>query len=331
MNFKQLVACRGRALGGRSGDGRVRPVGGGGCQAEALQDPPRTVLTCPNGVRIVAEAGTTFELQDRSSAAGPEAVTLDGKALLLEAPAGAVEGGFEVITPQAIAAVRGTKWAVDVAEGKTSVFVVTGRVAVSREAGCAQRRARAGRRRRRGGGNGAAGGPQVGSRPCRGAACPLRRIGLHGPPAAADARAVLLAGLWGAWPRLSASRGEPWFLDRVEATMADLRTLVRGVRKPPPVVLIVAIDDETVRQEGKYPLSRGTLARIIDAVAQFSPKAVALDILLLDAGDEADDMRVDRRAGPQPQRDRRRSGVRRSQADGRRRWRRSAGARADRR
>ena len=55
-------------------------------------------------------------------------------------------------------------------------------------------------------------------------------------------------------------------------------------------MLIVAIDDEMVRQEGKYPLSRGTLARIIDEVAQFSPKAVALDILLLDAGDEAEDM-----------------------------------------
>ena len=43
-------------------------------------------------------------------------------------------------------------------------------------------------------------------------------------------------------------------------------------------------------RKGKYPLSRGTLARIIDTVAQFSPKAVALDVLLLDAGDEADDM-----------------------------------------
>lgn len=107
----------------------------GGCQVEALQNPPRTALTCPNGVRIVAEDGTVFELQDRSDAAGPEAVRLDGQALLLEAPAGAVEGGFEVITPQAIAAVRGTKWAVDVAGGKTSVFVVTGRVAVSREQG----------------------------------------------------------------------------------------------------------------------------------------------------------------------------------------------------
>src|SRR5690606_26973336 len=93
--------------------------GSGGCQAQALQDPSRTALTCPNGVRIVAEDGANFSLEDRGAAAGPEAVRLDGKALLLEAPAGAVEGGFEVITPQAVAAVRGTKWAVDVADGKT--------------------------------------------------------------------------------------------------------------------------------------------------------------------------------------------------------------------
>ena len=101
--------------------------------------------------------------------------------------------------------------------------------------------------------------------------------------------AVLLAGLWGVGLGLVHLDGQPWFLDRVEATMADWRTLVRGVRKPPPVVLIVAIDDETARQEGKYPLRRGTLAGIIDEVAQFSPKAVALDILLLDTGDEAED------------------------------------------
>ena len=35
-------------------------------------------------------------------------------------------------TPQAIAAVRGTKWAVDAQSGKTSVFVVDGRVGVQR-------------------------------------------------------------------------------------------------------------------------------------------------------------------------------------------------------
>ena len=39
------------------------------------------------------------------------------------------------MTPQAIAAVRGTKWAVDATEGKSSVFVVNGRVSVARRGG----------------------------------------------------------------------------------------------------------------------------------------------------------------------------------------------------
>jgi adenylate cyclase len=101
--------------------------------------------------------------------------------------------------------------------------------------------------------------------------------------------AVVLAGLWGAALAVPHMNGEVRFLERIEATLADLRTLARGVRKPPPNILIVAVDDEFARQEGKYPVSRRTLATIIDAVAGLSPKAVALDVLLLDAGDEADD------------------------------------------
>lgn len=107
----------------------------GGCAVKAVLNPPRTVLSCPNGVGIIAEEGTEFTLQDRSAAAGPEAARLDGKALLLDVPAGGADGGFEVITPQAIAAVRGTRWAVDVGADRTSVFVVEGRVSVSRQAG----------------------------------------------------------------------------------------------------------------------------------------------------------------------------------------------------
>ncbi len=105
----------------------------GGCQATVLENPPRTLLTCPNGVKITAEDGTTFSLVDRDPAApGPEAVQLDGQGVLVEVPPGGVPGGFEVNTPQAIAAVRGTRWAVDVEDGKTSVFVVEGTVSVRR-------------------------------------------------------------------------------------------------------------------------------------------------------------------------------------------------------
>jgi len=101
--------------------------------------------------------------------------------------------------------------------------------------------------------------------------------------------AVLLAGLWGGFLGFGQLNGDAWFLERVESTMVDMRTLLRGARPAPGKVLIVAIDDETARVEGKYPISRGTLARIVDAVTARGPSVVALDMLLLDAGDPPDD------------------------------------------
>ena len=60
---------------------------------------------------------------------------MSSKALLLDVERKSSGRKFQVNTPQAIAAVRGTRWAVDVAEGKTSVFVVHGRVNVGRRNG----------------------------------------------------------------------------------------------------------------------------------------------------------------------------------------------------
>lgn len=92
-------------------------------------------LHCAGGVTIVAENGARYTLQDRSGKGGVDAVELIGGALLVEVPKKSGGNKFQVITPQAIAAVRGTKWAVDAAENKTSVFVVNGRVAVGRRRG----------------------------------------------------------------------------------------------------------------------------------------------------------------------------------------------------
>jgi hypothetical protein len=64
-----------------------------------------------------------------------DTVELSSKALLIEVLKKSGGNKFQVITPQAIAGVRGTKWAVDAAEKKTSVFVVDGRVAVGRRTG----------------------------------------------------------------------------------------------------------------------------------------------------------------------------------------------------
>ena len=83
----------------------------------------------------MVENGARYSLMDRARKGRVDGVQLDGKAVLIEVPPRSGANRFQVITPQAIAAVRGTRWAVDVAESKTSVFVVNGRVAVGRRTG----------------------------------------------------------------------------------------------------------------------------------------------------------------------------------------------------
>jgi adenylate cyclase len=94
--------------------------------------------------------------------------------------------------------------------------------------------------------------------------------------------ALVLTALWGAGIYAGHANGHLRFLDRLEATLTDLRTLVRGVQRPPDLVTIVAIDDTVVKRGGSYPLPRADLARVVDTIVQFKPKVVAIDLLLVD-------------------------------------------------
>ncbi|MBZ9655559.1 CHASE2 domain-containing protein [Phyllobacterium lublinensis] len=109
--------------------------------------------------------------------------------------------------------------------------------------------------------------------------------------------ALILAGLWGAGLGIAHMRGDMWFLDRVEATMTDLRTVIRGQKPAPDTVTIVAVDDEAVRQSGSYPLARSQLARIIDGIDKLHPKAIGIDILLVDPGPEEGDRTLSQALG----------------------------------
>lgn len=101
-----------------------------GCRVSTFTDPPREVLDCPGGVTLSAEKGAAYRLIDADRNGRPEAVELDGKALLIEvAPRGS---GFQVRTPHAVASVRGTTWAVDAGAGATAIFVEDGAVRVTR-------------------------------------------------------------------------------------------------------------------------------------------------------------------------------------------------------
>jgi len=114
---------------GGHGDAAAQSVQAG-CVFEAASD-GRQVLRCQRGVTITIERGARFSLADRDSDGNADALLLRNKAALVDAPPGS---RFQVVTPQAIAAVRGTRWAVDVGSGKTAVFVERGRVGVQRTA-----------------------------------------------------------------------------------------------------------------------------------------------------------------------------------------------------
>jgi hypothetical protein len=105
---------------------------GAGCVLERVLLTGQQTLRCEPGVTIIAEGGARYTLVDRDKNGRVDAANLGSKALLIDAPKARGRTSFQVITPQAIAAVRGTKWAVDVDASRTSVFVVRGNVAVRR-------------------------------------------------------------------------------------------------------------------------------------------------------------------------------------------------------
>ncbi len=94
--------------------------------------------------------------------------------------------------------------------------------------------------------------------------------------------ALVLAALWGGGIAAGHATGHLRFLDRLEAALTDLRTKIRGVKRPPDLVTIVAIDDTVVKRGGSYPLPRADLARIVDTIVQFKPKVVGIDLPLVE-------------------------------------------------
>ncbi|MCK1714694.1 MULTISPECIES: FecR domain-containing protein [unclassified Bradyrhizobium] len=116
-----------------NGYAAAQPAANAGCTPSPSAAGTQT-WRCDNGITIVAENGARFELKDANRDGHIDSVELSSKALLIEVPKKLGGHPFKVLTPQAIAAVRGTRWAVDVADAKTSVFVADGRVGVNRRA-----------------------------------------------------------------------------------------------------------------------------------------------------------------------------------------------------
>jgi adenylate cyclase len=104
------------------------------------------------------------------------------------------------------------------------------------------------------------------------------------PQAALVIAAALAALVWGIVLAGAHLEGRATLLDRLEAPLADLRLLMAGPRPSPDDVVIVALDDETVREAGAYPVPRATVAELVRTLARLEPKALGVDILFVDHG-----------------------------------------------
>lgn len=104
-----------------------------GCAVAEVRDPPRSVFRCEGGLVIEAEAASALRLVVADPDGAPRRVEVRGRGVLVDLPPGS--GRFQIMTPHAIASVRGTVYAVDVSANQTDVFVQEGSVHVSRPDG----------------------------------------------------------------------------------------------------------------------------------------------------------------------------------------------------
>jgi FecR protein len=96
------------------------------------RNPNDKILRCGTELTVTPAPGTVYRPGPAGADGLPGSVQLDGGALLIEFnPKRRRE--FQILTPQAIASVRGTKWAMDVTPSQTSTLVLTGEVAVARK------------------------------------------------------------------------------------------------------------------------------------------------------------------------------------------------------
>jgi ferric-dicitrate binding protein FerR (iron transport regulator) len=95
------------------------------------RDPSEMILQCGQELTVHPAHGTSYRPLYKRGQQLPAAVQLNSGALLIEFHPDSPQIKFQILTPLAIAAVRGTKWAMEVSPKRTSTLVLEGAVAVT--------------------------------------------------------------------------------------------------------------------------------------------------------------------------------------------------------
>lgn len=118
------------------------------------------------------------------------------------------------------------------------------------------------------------------------------RFGILGPSLAGGALALALT--ISGFLASEHLAGRASLLDRAEGLLLDLRFGFVGPTPRPDGVAVIAIDDDTIREAGSYPLRRSVLADLVRKLSRLGVSAIGLDILLLDPGQPDDDAELAR-------------------------------------
>jgi adenylate cyclase len=92
---------------------------------------------------------------------------------------------------------------------------------------------------------------------------------------------VLIGAAWGGFLGLRHLAARASALDALENLSLDWRYSLAGPRTPPRGVVIAAIDEETIREAGAFPLPRRALAQIVRGLARHNPQVICVDVLLV--------------------------------------------------
>ncbi len=72
------------------------------------------------------------------------------------------------------------------------------------------------------------------------------------------------------------------FFETLEYKLYDLRAKLRKPQGASDKIVIVAIDDQSITNIGRWPWPRSVIAGLIDQISQFGPKVIGLNILFTD-------------------------------------------------
>ncbi|HXE98344.1 MAG TPA: CHASE2 domain-containing protein, partial [Dongiaceae bacterium] len=99
----------------------------------------------------------------------------------------------------------------------------------------------------------------------------------------------LLIGLLSAVVGFTAYRISPPFFQHLDNKLKDSRFMLRGPVKPAAKVVVVAIDNKSIKELGRWPWSRSTIAELVRNLAGYGVKVTALDIVFSEPEGEGSD------------------------------------------